>query len=90
VGAALATHAYEAGRSVVATARRPETLSYLPDDPRVLKLALDVTSQDQVSRPLDTAVKKFGRVDVVVNNAFDPFSVAQRFKVGLACIRGFI
>ncbi|OCT45716.1 putative oxidoreductase [Cladophialophora carrionii] len=70
LGKALAKHAYEMGCPVVATARRPETLSYLPDgDKNVLKLGLDVTVADQVDQVIKTAVDRFGCLDVVVNNA---------------------
>lgn len=58
-----------AGCPVVATARKPETLSYLADGPNVLKLALDVTKQDQVAQAIQAATDHFGRLDVVVNNA---------------------
>ncbi|KIW29171.1 uncharacterized protein PV07_05006 [Cladophialophora immunda] len=69
LGKALADFAYKAGSAVVATARKPETLSYLPDSPNVLKIGLDVTSKDQVAQVIQAAVDKFGRLDVVVNNA---------------------
>ncbi|KIX99469.1 uncharacterized protein Z520_05045 [Fonsecaea multimorphosa CBS 102226] len=69
LGKALAEYSYKAGSVVVATARKPETLSYLPDSPNVLKLGLDVTSKDQVAEVIQAAVDKFGGIDVVVNNA---------------------
>jgi NAD(P)-dependent dehydrogenase (short-subunit alcohol dehydrogenase family) len=70
LGKALAMHAYETGCPVVATARRPETLSYLPDDSKnVLKLGLDVTVADQIDQVIKKAVDRFGCLDVVVNNA---------------------
>jgi len=54
---------------VVATARRLSALSYLPDSPNVLKLELDVTSQASIDAAIAAAVEKFGRIDVLVNNA---------------------
>ncbi|KAN0110158.1 NAD(P)-binding protein [Hyaloscypha variabilis] len=54
---------------VVATARRLSALSYLPSGPKVLKLELDVTSQASISAAVAAAVEKFGRIDVLVNNA---------------------
>jgi NAD(P)-dependent dehydrogenase (short-subunit alcohol dehydrogenase family) len=58
---------------IIATARNPEDLSYLPDDNvNVLKLALDVTSVESVSAAFVAARKQFGEsfhLDVVVNNA---------------------
>jgi NADP-dependent 3-hydroxy acid dehydrogenase YdfG len=54
---------------IVATARRISTLSYLPDSPNILKLELDVTSQASITAAVSAAVEKFGRIDVLVNNA---------------------
>jgi len=59
------THSYR----VVATARRLSALSYLPASPNVLKLELDVTSKASISAAVASAVKHFGRIDVLVNNA---------------------
>jgi len=46
-----------------------ESLSYLPDGPRVLKLSLDVTSREAITASIAAAVKKFGQINVVINNA---------------------
>lgn len=54
---------------MVATARHVDALSYLPDEPRVLKLKLDVTSRDSIVKAVGDAVQKFGQLDVAVNNA---------------------
>ncbi|KAE9371997.1 NAD(P)-binding protein [Stipitochalara longipes BDJ] len=54
---------------VVATARRLSALSYLPSSPNVLKLELDVTSQASIDAAVAAAVEKFGRINVLVNNA---------------------
>ncbi|PGH13017.1 hypothetical protein AJ80_06501 [Polytolypa hystricis UAMH7299] len=52
-----------------ATARDVSSLSYLPDGPTVLKLRLDVTSENAITTSLSTTVEKFGQIDVVINNA---------------------
>ena len=70
-GRELATAALEAGDSVVATARRPEQLHELVKQygDRVLPVALDVTEPAAATAAVEAAVKRFGRLDVVVNNA---------------------
>ncbi|GAW15767.1 hypothetical protein ANO14919_051870 [Xylariales sp. No.14919] len=70
IGAGLATRlATQTTNRVVATARQVSALSYLDDAQNVLKLALDVTSSDAIDSAFRKAVERFGRVDVVVNNA---------------------
>jgi NAD(P)-dependent dehydrogenase (short-subunit alcohol dehydrogenase family) len=70
-GRSIAEAALRTGDRVVATARRPETLSDLfataPD--RVLAVGLDVTDQSQIDAAIDRAGSRFGGVDVLVNNA---------------------
>lgn len=53
----------------MATARDPSALSNIPDGSRVLKLELDVTSIPKIEAALRATLEKFGRIDVVVNNA---------------------
>ncbi|RDW70955.1 hypothetical protein BP6252_07518 [Coleophoma cylindrospora] len=70
IGQALAEFiATQTSNRLVATARNASALSYLPDRPDILKLALDVTSTQSVDAAVDAAVNYFGRLDVVVNNA---------------------
>lgn len=60
------------GDTVIATARRPETLSDLvasyPVD-RLFTLKLDVTVESDITAAFAAVQAKFGRLDVVVNNA---------------------
>jgi NAD(P)-dependent dehydrogenase (short-subunit alcohol dehydrogenase family) len=53
---------------VVATARRPEALTELEGD-EVLVRQLDVTREEAIQPVLDAALERFGRIDVLVNNA---------------------
>lgn len=70
-GRALALAALAAGDRVAATARRPEQLDDLvaQHGERVLPLRLDVTDADGVRAALAEAKARFGRLDVIVNNA---------------------
>jgi NAD(P)-dependent dehydrogenase (short-subunit alcohol dehydrogenase family) len=70
-GRSLARAALRAGDRVVATARKPEQLNDLVEQygERVLPLALDVTDAAAARSALAAARERFGRVDVVVNNA---------------------
>ncbi|KAK3321359.1 short-chain dehydrogenase/reductase-like protein SDR [Cercophora scortea] len=75
IGRALATLiANKPNQRLIATARNPSDLSYLPDsDPDIVKLPLDVTSPASVNAAFAAAAERFGkdkfRLDVVVNNA---------------------
>ncbi|GAA4393756.1 SDR family NAD(P)-dependent oxidoreductase [Tsukamurella soli] len=70
-GRALAVAALGAGHRVAATARRPEQLDPLVAEfgDRVLPLALDVTDPVRTAEALAEAAARFGRLDVIVNNA---------------------
>ena len=71
LGRAFTEHALARGDNVVATARRVEALSELaaaaPD--RVLILALDVTQPEGAKPAIAAALRRFGRIDVLINNA---------------------
>lgn len=69
VGQSFAKYVHKAGHNIVATARNMECLSYLPDGPKVLKLSLDVTNSNSITEAVNATVMRFGRLDVVVNNA---------------------
>ena len=65
-GALLVDEALARGNQVVATARRVEDIQARKG---VLPLQLDVADEDQAQAAVGAAVKEFGRIDVVVNNA---------------------
>jgi NAD(P)-dependent dehydrogenase (short-subunit alcohol dehydrogenase family) len=67
-GRAFADAALARGDSVVATARRVESVEDLEGD-RVLVVALDVTRQEQIDSAVRSSLERFGRIDVLVNNA---------------------
>lgn len=70
-GREWAVAALDRGDFVVATARDPRTLTDLLTTygERVLALQLDVTDREACFRAVEAAVARFGRLDVVVNNA---------------------
>jgi NAD(P)-dependent dehydrogenase (short-subunit alcohol dehydrogenase family) len=67
-GRALVTAVRARGERVVATARRVDSLADLTGED-VLMCGLDVTRDDQIDAALDAAFERFGRLDVLVNNA---------------------
>ncbi|BDZ60342.1 3-phenylpropionate-dihydrodiol/cinnamic acid-dihydrodiol dehydrogenase [Demequina sediminis] len=71
IGRATAEAAAAAGHRVVATARRPDTLAALVDrfPDTVLALPLEVRDDAAVAAAVEAAIARFGRVDVLVNNA---------------------
>src|SRR3954452_13276897 len=71
MGVEIAKAALAAGNAVVATGRRPEAvkqaLGGAEDDLLVVKL--DITSPNDAQAAVQAAVERFGRIDVLVNNA---------------------
>jgi NAD(P)-dependent dehydrogenase (short-subunit alcohol dehydrogenase family) len=70
-GRELVRAALDAGDMVAATARHPEQLTDLVDTygERIVPLPLDVTDAPAAAAAIATARDRFGRIDVVVNNA---------------------
>ncbi|MER7702447.1 oxidoreductase [Kitasatospora sp. NPDC097605] len=70
-GLEIARRALADGDAVVATARDPKAVrEALPDaGERLLAVALDVTDEAGVREAVAAAVERFGRIDVLVNNA---------------------
>ena len=65
-GALITEAVLASGDAVVATARDPSSIA---DHLRLLKLPLDVTNEGQTRAAVANAIEKFGRIDVLVNNA---------------------
>lgn len=69
-GANLVQEVIDNGDICVATARKPEALSFKNTTPKNYHaVKLDVTDPGDVQLAFATAVDRFGRIDVVVNNA---------------------
>ena len=71
LGLEIAKAALEAGHNVVATGRNLASMHRAlgPDSDRLLCLDLDVTNETQARTTVDAAIRKFGAIDVLVNNA---------------------
>ena len=70
LGIDIAQQALAAGHSVVATGRDPQrVLNAVGNHENLLTVALDITDLAAVESAAQAAVERFGRIDVLVNNA---------------------
>lgn len=75
LGVELTKAALDAGHSVVATGRTPaKVAAAVGEHPNLLCLKLDVTRIEEAQTAVDAAVARFGRIDVLVNNAGNFFA----------------
>ena len=87
LGEATARLLSEQGATVVLGARRADRLQSLAKDieargGRALAVATDVTQPEQVKALVDSAVRTYGRIDVMINNAgLMPQAPLERLKV---------
>ena len=89
IGQGLALGFLRAGASVVAADIRADTMTRelaadegLAD--RLLEITADVTQDDDVARSVATALDRFGRIDVMVNNAGGPGALQPMLEIDAA------
>lgn len=69
-GALVAKLALDKGDAVVATARNPQSVvAALGEHPNLLAVGLDVTDEAQAHEAAKAAIQRFGKIDVLLNNA---------------------
>ena len=70
LGALIAEAALADGNAVVAAGRNAAAIvERLGESPALLPVALDVTNEAQAKAAVEAAIEKFGRIDVLINNA---------------------
>ncbi|WP_210585043.1 SDR family oxidoreductase [Streptomyces sp. GESEQ-35] len=76
LGTDIVREALAAGHQVVATGRRPEEVEKTLGGPQhnLLVTKLDVTSPEDAEAAAQAAVDRFGRIDVLINNAGNFFA----------------
>lgn len=69
-GLQIARDLLDRGHRVVATARRAAAVTdALGENDNLLAVALDVTDDDQARQAVQATMERFGRIDVLINNA---------------------
>ncbi len=69
IGKATAIYFAQRGWNVAATMRTPEREQELVKYPNIKLFRLDVTSEESIALAITDAIKAFGQVDVLLNNA---------------------
>jgi NAD(P)-dependent dehydrogenase (short-subunit alcohol dehydrogenase family) len=69
IGRTTVKHFAERGWNVVATMRSPEKETEFTALDNVLVLRLDVEKEDTIQPALEQAIQRFGKIDVLLNNA---------------------
>jgi NAD(P)-dependent dehydrogenase (short-subunit alcohol dehydrogenase family) len=70
MGVEITKAALAAGHKVVATGRNTDSVAKaLGENENLLIVKLDITKQADADAAIDSAVQKFGRIDILVNNA---------------------
>jgi NAD(P)-dependent dehydrogenase (short-subunit alcohol dehydrogenase family) len=81
-GKTTAKHFAANGWNVVATMRTPSAEAELVNLDGVLVTRLDVQDPESIDRAIEAGIRRFGRIDALINNAgFGLFEVTPREKI---------
>ena len=69
IGKACVNHFLDEGYRVIALDMDALSLAQLKNDPNLLKLECDVTSENEVQKCINKGIEKLGEVEILVNNA---------------------
>lgn len=69
LGAEIAKTALAAGDKLIATARDAQALAHLGSPENLIAISMDVTDEAQVKSGVSEGMRRFGKIDVLVNNA---------------------
>ena len=78
LGHAFAEEAVKNGEKVIATVRKINDADPLMKNENVFPVIMDVTKKEEVAAAVDAGIKKFGRIDVLINNAGFGMSDAEQ------------
>lgn len=81
IGAATAQLFLSKGWNVIATMRSPEKETTLGDSDDMLIVRLDVLDLSSIASAVDQGIQKFGRIDVLLNNAgYGAYGILESFN----------
>lgn len=81
IGAATAQLFLSKGWNVIATMRSPEKETTLVDSDDMLVVRLDVLDLASIASAVDQGIQKFGRIDVLLNNAgYGAYGILESFN----------
>lgn len=82
IGEATARHFQAKGWNVLATMRNPDNGTELKTLENVHAVPLDVTDPETITKAVDAGIERFGRIDVLLNNAgYGAYGALEAFSL---------